>query len=235
MLPEATRTTPRAGQTDRHYGKYRGLVTDNQDPKNLARLKARVPEVLGDVETGWALPAVPYAGNNLGSYLVPPSGAGVWIEFEAGHVSRPIWSGCWWGDNQLPQNESGTAATPPLKIIRSEQGLLLAFDDEAQTLTLSDASGSNLVTIQVNQGQITLQAATKVVVEAPQIELVQGATHPLVYGDDLLTYLSQLVATFNGHLHPGQMAGSVPVTPAPPAPPQASPTPSLLGVKVKTG
>lgn len=64
-------------QASRHYGKYRGLVTDNQDPKNLARIRARVPEVLADVETGWALPCAPYAGDGSGHYTVPSPGAGV--------------------------------------------------------------------------------------------------------------------------------------------------------------
>ena len=75
---------------ERHYGKYRGLVTDNQDPKNLARIRAKVPEVLQDVETGWALPSLPYSGKGSGFFRVPPSGAGVWVEFESGDVSRPI-------------------------------------------------------------------------------------------------------------------------------------------------
>src|SRR4051794_35412602 len=101
-----------------HYGKYRGTVTDNQDPKNLGRLKAKVPEVLNEVETGWALPAFPYSGDGEGSYAVPPTGAGVWIEFEAGEVSKPIWSGAWFGDSQLPKDNSGTAATPDIKILR---------------------------------------------------------------------------------------------------------------------
>ena len=47
-------------------------------------------------------------------------------------------------------------------------------------------------------------------VDAPQIELVANATHPAVFGDKLLTYLNQLVTTFNTHMHPGQMAGPVP-------------------------
>ena len=76
----------------------------------------------------------------------------------------------------------------------------------------------------------------KVVVQAPQIELVDGAAHPLVFGDSLLQYLSQLVTIFNAHLHAGEMAaGVLPVTPAPPATPLNPPTPDLLSVKVKTG
>ena len=221
---------------DRFFGKYRGLVTDNQDPSSLGRIRAKVPEILGDVDTGWALPAAPYSGNGSGVYTVPSAGAGVWIEFESGDVSRPIWTGCWWGSNQLPKDETGSGATPSRKIIRTEQGLLLSLDDDGNTITLSDSNGSNLIKFQMQQGQIKMQAATKVVVEAPQIELVQSATHPLVFGDNLLSYLNQLVSMFNSHIHPGELAaGIIPVTPAPPVPPFPPATPALLSVKVKCG
>lgn len=219
---------------DRYYGKYRGIVTDNQDPNNLGRIKANVPEVLGDVESGWALPCAPYAGNGVGQFTVPAVGAGVWIEFEAGDASRPIWSGTWWADNELPKNESGAMATPGLKIIRSEQGLMVSLDDDGQTITLSDENGSNMLTIKVQQGQIKIQGTAKVTVEAPQIELVENAAHALVFGDNLLQYLNQLMNMFNMHVHPGQTA-IIPVTPAPPTPPFPPPTPDLLSIKVKTG
>ena len=225
-----------SSQPSRFYGKYRGLVSDNQDPSNLGRVRARVPEVLGSVATGWALPALPYSGDGVGAYTIPAANAGVWIEFEAGDVSRPIWTGCWWGDNQLPKDQTGASTTPQKKILRSEEGLLLAFDDGGKSIALSDSNGNNVLKIEVQSGQITLQAGTKVVVEAPQIELVQGAPHPLVFGDDLLTYLNQLVSMFNAHMHPGQLAAAVlPVTPAPPVPMLSPPSPSLLSVKVKTG
>ena len=76
----------------------------------------------------------------------------------------------------------------------------------------------------------------KVVVEAPQIELVSSASHPLVLGDKLLQYLNQIVSTFASHIHPGELAlGTFPVTPAPPVPPLPPATPDLLSLKVKTG
>jgi len=223
-------------QTTRYYGKYRGKVIDVDDPLKLGRIKAKVPAVLGEEESGWALPSVPFAGQTMGQFTLPLVDSGVWIEFEAGDPSLPIWTGCFWSSGQLPKDENGAEATPPLKILQSEKGLLLALNDDTQTISLSDASGVNLLKIEAQSGKITIQAQMKVVVEAPQIELVDGASHPLVFGDDLLNYLTQLVTMFNSHLHPGELAaGVVPVTPAPPAPPWQPPTPALLSLKVKTG
>ena len=220
----------------RYYGKYRGIVTDNADPSSIGRLKARVPEVFGqDVATPWATPCAPYTGAGVGLHTIPPVGAGVWIEFEAGDPSRPVWSGGWWGTSDIPNDQNGAAARPALKILRSEQGLLVALDDDANTLTLADGNGSNLLTISVSDGQIRVQAATKVILEAPRIELTDGATHPLAFGDSLLSYLNQLVSLFNAHMHPGETVLGIPVTPIIPATPFPPATPDLLSTRVTTG
>ncbi len=113
---------------------------------------------------------------------------------------------------------------------------MVVLNDSGPTISVSDKNGSNLVKIDVSQGQITVEASTKVVVNATQIELVDGASHPLVFGDSLLQYLNQLVTLFNTHMHPGELAaGILPVTPAPPVPPFTPATPDLLSLQVKTG
>ena len=70
------------------FGPYRGIVTDNEDPSGLMRIRARVPDVFGELDTPWAMPCVP-----PGVTSVPEMGAFVWIEFEAGDPSHPIWMG----------------------------------------------------------------------------------------------------------------------------------------------
>lgn len=219
----------------RYYGKYRGTVSDSQDPRKQGRIKAKVPEILADVETGWALPCTPYAGDEMGLFTVPPKDAGVWIEFEAGDVSRPIWSGCWWKSDKLPKDEGGTAATTDVKILRSEQGLLLALHDDSKLIALSDSDGSNILTIDVQQSTITVKASTKVVVDAPAIELVANASHQAVFGDSLQQYLNQVVSTFNSHMHSGQQAGPYPVTPMTPSTTLPTPTSDMLSTTVKLG
>ena len=216
----------------RFFGKYRGLVVNNQDPLQVGRLQASVPEVLGETTSGWASACAPYGGTACGFFAIPPVGAGVWIEFEAGDVSRPIWSGTWWAQGEVPMDQTGAPTPTTKKILRSDFGLILALDDVQQTITLSDAAGLNLMTIKVVQGTIEIRSLVKVELEAPLIHHGTAAPHPAVFGDQLLTYLSQLVAMFNTHVHPGELAaGILPVTPAPPVPPMPPPTPALLSIK----
>ncbi len=215
---------------DRFYGKYRGLVTDNDDPLGIGRLQATVPEVLGEVTSGWALPCTPYAGTGSGFYAIPPVGAGVWIEFEAGDTSRPIWSGAWWATGEVPMDDEGTTSEPTRKIMRSETGFVVSLDDGSQTITIADSAG--LMSIKLASGTIEVKGTVTVVLEAPLIKHGENAAHPAVFGDDLLAYLNQLVATFNAHVHPGELAaGFIPVTPAPPVPPFPPATPSLISTK----
>jgi hypothetical protein len=219
-------------QADRFFGKYRGLVVNNQDPLQTGRLQALVPAVLGETPSGWALPCAPYGGTQCGLFAIPPIGAGVWIEFEAGEPSRPIWTGTWWAAGEVPMDQTGAPAQTTTKILRSDFGLIVSLDDVKQTITLSDALGLNLMTVKVIEGTIEVKSAVRVVLEAPLIQHGQGAAHPAVFGDQLITYLTQLVTMFNAHIHPGEMAaGILPVTPAPPVPPLTPPTPALISTK----
>ena len=83
-------------KSKKFYGKYRGIITNNQDPQNRGRLKVQVPKVLGKHDSHWALPCLP-----PGSYIIPKEGTGVWVEFEGGNPDKPIWSGYW-----LPEGET---------------------------------------------------------------------------------------------------------------------------------
>lgn len=223
-------------QTDRFYGKYRGTVAENQDPLKRGRIKVNAPAVLGDTESGWAEPCTPFSGTSAGFFAIPSVGSGVWVEFEAGDVSRPVWVGGWWAAGEAPVSEKAELPDPQRKILRSDSGLVVSLDDSAQTITLSDGIGVNLMTIKVTEATVEVRAAARVVLEAPLIEHGDPATHPAVFGDALLAYLSQLVTTFNTHVHPGQLAaGIIPVTPAPPVAPMTPPTPALVSVKNLVG
>jgi uncharacterized protein involved in type VI secretion and phage assembly len=122
---------------NRYFGKYRGVVTDNADPTSRGRLKVRVPAVLGELET-WAMPCVPYAGSGVGFYSLPEAGTGVWVEFEAGDPSYPIWTGFFWADGELPD-----ASDAAIKIWKTES-LTLRMDDSADETLMENTSGSSV-------------------------------------------------------------------------------------------
>lgn len=121
----------------RYFGKYRGLVTDNADPTSRGRIKVKVPAVLGELEV-WAMPCVPYAGDGVGFYSLPEPDAGVWIEFEAGDPSYPIWTGCFWADGELPDQSDAAIKT------WKTESFQLRIDDNADEAFLENSGGSKV-------------------------------------------------------------------------------------------
>ena len=115
------------------FGKYRGRVENNIDPLMLGRVQVSAPAVLGDGSLSWALPCTPYAGSGVGLFAVPPVGANVWVEFEGGDPSYPIWTGCLWANGELPTE----ALTSDTRLLRTEQAQL-TIDDLLGKVTLKN-------------------------------------------------------------------------------------------------
>src|SRR5262249_44410444 len=162
------------------FGKYRGQVTDNKDPDNLGRVKAKVPRLLGGEETGWALPAFIYGGSRgQGLFAVPDVGAGGWNEFEGGAPSYPVCTGACDAAGAIPES-----APPGRKVFKTKSGHKIVFDDDTGTVEISDSNDNS---VKMDSGTIKISAgsATTVVIDAPKIQLVDGASHPLVLGDQL--------------------------------------------------
>jgi uncharacterized protein involved in type VI secretion and phage assembly len=151
---------------NRFYGKYRGCVTD-VDPGTL-RIKASVPGVLPGGATGWCTPCVPYAGDGVGFAFIPEVGSGVWIEFEGGDVSYPIWTGCYWRQGEAPPD-----ATPSVKTIVTKAGHKILLDDDAGTITISDAS-NNSITLDGNGITLT-RGSSSIAVTDSEVNVNDGA------------------------------------------------------------
>jgi hypothetical protein len=127
------------------FGKYAGTVDQNIDPYGKGRLLVKVPAVFGD-GTVWATPCVPYAASNVGFFMMPPTGAHIWVEFEAGDPNCPIWSGCFWKDDN-----SAPVSFSPL----ADKKKMLKTD--SCTLTLDDTPGIGGVTIEYGNLKIEIK------------------------------------------------------------------------------
>jgi hypothetical protein len=173
--------TPPAENHTRYTAKYRGTVLNNIDPENRGRLMLSVPAVLGMTPSSWAEPCVPLAGPTgpaMGAYLVPPIGTGVWVEFENGDPSYPIWVGCRFGSagDVPPLARAGIPAAPSLVFQSLGQHCFVISDLPGPTggIMLKSASGASII---VNDTGIYLQngkgAAISLV--GPTVNVNQGA------------------------------------------------------------
>lgn len=124
----------------RYYGKYRGTVVTNADPYLKGRIQALVT-VGGTPLPMWAEACTPLAGPLYGLYAVPPTGAGVWIEFEEGDLEKPIWSGCWWMDGEVtamlqPDLQPPDPVTSPQTIVLRVPTARIKLDTLTGTVTM---------------------------------------------------------------------------------------------------
>jgi hypothetical protein len=137
-----------------YHGLYQGTVTANVDPMQRGRLMLSIPDALSFSPSTWAEPCVPLAGPTgppMGVYMVPPVGAGVWVQFEHGDVNKPVWIGCRWG---LPSDipllaKAGNPADPNIVIQSLLQHTLMISDMPPSPMTggiiLKSATGAMIV------------------------------------------------------------------------------------------
>jgi uncharacterized protein involved in type VI secretion and phage assembly len=159
------------------YGKYRGIVTSNSDEMFLGRIKAKVPDVLGSDESGWATPCAPFGGDGMGMFCLPKVGAGVWMEFEQGDPDYPIYSGAWWGS--IAQVPTDVFTPVPYKkfMIKTEGGNVLTLDDSPGPLggiTLQTAGGQSIKMTSLGI-EITFSASQVVKISPTGFDVFSGA------------------------------------------------------------
>jgi uncharacterized protein involved in type VI secretion and phage assembly len=156
------------------YGKYRGAVIDNADPLQIGRLLVQVPDVSNVIPSTWAMPCVPFTGNQCGFFVVPPVGAGVWIEFEQGDSDYPIWTGGFWGSaSEVPA--LALAGSPGVQqiVIQSFAGNTLMISDVPGStggILLKSNTGASIA---INDTGITIsngQGAT-IVLTGPSVQI----------------------------------------------------------------
>lgn len=131
---------------------------NNIDPMQIGRIQVMVPDISNFLPTTFAMPCVPLAGKQMGAYLVPQIGSGVWVEFEQGDPDYPIWSGCFWGVMaEVPVlGLAGNPASPSIVLQSGLQNSIIISDLPGPTggIMLKSTTGATLI---VNDTGIYIQ------------------------------------------------------------------------------
>lgn len=153
---------------ERRFGKYRGVVEEIGTGEKLGLLKAKVPDVFGENGISpWARPSVPFAGKKHGWIALPEEKDGVWIEFEGGVLSKPIWSGFWWADGEIPE-----PAGKEVRVFATSKKHKLVLDDKAGEVRLEHGEGPSIT---LTKDDITIKVGSKkIVVTSSGININEG-------------------------------------------------------------
>ncbi|GAU64942.1 phage baseplate assembly protein [Streptomyces sp. NBRC 110611] len=160
---------------NRFLGKFRGRVVDNNDPMGRGRLIVQVPDVLGDEPSTWALPCFPFTGPQAGQVVVPSVGAGVWVEFEQGEPSYPIWVGCWYGSREeLPEDAQRNPATARPVVVQTPGKHKIVMSDVPTEGILLEAPGGAYVRIDATGVHISNGFGASVSVRGDRVDVNEG-------------------------------------------------------------
>lgn len=159
---------------ERIFGVVTGIVTNNQDPDNLGRVKVRFPWLTGKnsesdtVESYWARLATPMAGLKYGVYFLPEQDTEVLVVFEQGDVRFPYILGGLWNGKQIPPETNKDGQN--IHLIKTKSGHFIRLDDteKAEKIEVIDSSGNNMMVIDTPTNSITISAAKDITLSAPK-------------------------------------------------------------------
>lgn len=158
LLAQGSGGTAAAG--DRIPGVVTGIVTDNDDPMKLGRVKLSLPWLSDDAETFWARLSQPGAGKEYGMVWVPQVGDEVLVAFEQGDISHPIViGGLWNGTDTAPLGDDLLdAGNVKRSGFISRGGHKLVFFDAEDDSGIALISADNKFRVSLNEtkGQLKL-------------------------------------------------------------------------------
>ena len=162
----------------RYYGIYRGTVVNNIDPMQIGRIMALVPDVGGITPSSWAMPCVPIAGKQMGTFMMPQIGAGVWVQFEGGDPDHPVWTGGYWGiAAEVPALAlAGVPGDPNIVLQTTLQNAIVVSDLPGPTggIMMKSTTGATII---VNDTGIYIQngKGASIVMTGPTVNINLGA------------------------------------------------------------
>jgi uncharacterized protein involved in type VI secretion and phage assembly len=169
------------------------IVTQNDDPEKMCRVKVSFPWHEQPRESYWARLSTPMAGKDRGFVTIPEVGDEVLVAFEREDLRFPYILGALWNGKDTPpiSNDDGNNDK---RIFKSRDGHYLLYDDNSSTgeVILTHKKGrriaftpsgwivedekGNKIEVDSNSGSMTIEAKGQLNIRAASITIETTAT-----------------------------------------------------------
>ena len=184
----------------RFYSIYRAIVVQNDDPRCINRLKVSIPGIQGGL-TLWALPRNQHGNAGSGfKYLAPKIGDVVYVTFEFGDPTKPLWEYHSWSEGQTP---FGLKDKDVIGFI-TPNGIQVIFDDSDGILDLYLPGEANIY----SKGTIYVNGEGGVVVNSGENKGVVNIVQLTEKLNQLVSEVEQLKTYISTHTHSGVQTGA---------------------------
>lgn len=198
MIPDFDDNDPEAG--GKIAGVTSGIVTKNDDPEGLGRVKLSLPWRDEAFETGWVRLATPMAGDARGLFFLPEVGDEVLIAFDRHDIRFPYVLGSLWSRAAKPPQTNADGKND-IRVIHTRKGHTLLFDDgdkgkielklaDGKKVTIDDDGvaiddTANTIKLDAKGGSVTIEAKQELKLKAPKISIAASASMEIKGGQML--------------------------------------------------
>lgn len=134
------------------YGLYRAKVVERDDEHQRGRVKVQIPSVSGEGKSQWVEACMNTAYDGGGDISVPKVGDTVWIAFEEGNITKPVYVGNFFSAFKTPlknyDQDTRVISWDNCRIEMKEEHLLITVGASS-----IDITGSS---VKINSGRIDL-------------------------------------------------------------------------------
>jgi uncharacterized protein involved in type VI secretion and phage assembly len=182
-------------KTRQVFGIVVGLVTNNQDPQGLGRIKVKFPWLSDSTESDWTKIMTFMAGQDRGAVFLPEVNDEVLVAFEHGDINFPYVLGGVWNSQAEPP-EKNADGNNNVRKIRSRSGHEIIFRDDhtgrqeqieirsngghsvllsdaagAEQITIKDKTGGNYIEVDSTSNRITIKSSATLSIKSNVIEI----------------------------------------------------------------
>lgn len=151
------------------YGVVVGIVTNNQDPDKMGRVKVKIPRLSADDESNWARIVSIMGGKEMGAFFLPEVDDEVLVAFEYGDINIPYIVGSLWNGKDKPPHTNDDGKNN-LRFLKSRSGHIIRLDDTdgKEKIEVIDKSEENMIIIDTKEKKISIKSKKDIEISAPE-------------------------------------------------------------------